>query len=107
MIPGLSSYRVKTRTVSPEEVIKQLEEREAVPALRRLDLQGSIHVYSIHGQEVLSMLHHEVCPPGEGLRRHQGRRVNSEPSQDRALQAEARQGGEGRVGRREAQINGS
>lgn len=67
---GVYKKRNRKRTVRAEEVIKQLEEREAVPALRRLDLQGSVHVHSVHGQEGLSVLRHQVRPPGKGLDTH-------------------------------------
>lgn len=61
-------------TVCPEEVIEQLEEGEAVPALRGLDLQSGIHVDGIKGQEVFCMLHHEVCPPRKRLEtQHEGK----------------------------------
>lgn len=67
-------------TVCPQEVVEQLEEREAVPALRGLDLQSCIHVSSIKGQEVLRVLHHEVCPPRKRLQTQRGGRqqVNKE-----------------------------
>lgn len=61
-------------TVCSEGVIEQLEEREAVPALRGLDLQRGIHVNGIKGQEVLCMLHHEVRPPCKCLEtQHEGK----------------------------------
>lgn len=59
-------------TVCPEEVVEQLEERKAVPALRGLDLQSGIHVYGVEGQEVFCMLHHEVRPPCKCLETQQG-----------------------------------
>ena len=58
-------------TVCPEEVIEELEKREAVPALGGLDLQSGIHVNGIEGQEVFCMLNHEVCPPGKRLQTQQ------------------------------------
>lgn len=58
-------------TVCPEEVVEQLEEGEAVPALRGLDLQSGIHVDGIESQEVFCMLHHEVCPPCKRLETQQ------------------------------------
>lgn len=58
-------------TVCPKEVVEKLEKREAVPALRGLDLQSSIHVDGIKGQKVFCMLHHEVCPPCKCLKTQQ------------------------------------
>lgn len=58
-------------TIIPEEVVEQLEEGEAVPALRGLDLQSGIHINGIEGQEVFCMLHHEVCPPCKRLETQQ------------------------------------
>lgn len=58
-------------TVCPEEVVEELEKREAVPALGGLDLQSGVHVDGVESQEVLCMLHHEVSPPGERLRTQQ------------------------------------
>lgn len=63
--------QVHEHTICPEEVIEQLEKREAVPALRGLDLQSGIHVDSIEGQEVFCMLHHQVCPPCKSLKTQQ------------------------------------
>lgn len=58
-------------TICPEEVVEQLEKGEAVPALGWLDLQGGVHVDGVKGQEVLCMLHHEVCPPCKRLETQQ------------------------------------
>ena len=58
-------------TVGPEEVVEQLEEREAVPALGRLNLKSGVHVDGVEGQEVLCMLHHEVRPPRKRLETQQ------------------------------------
>lgn len=66
-------------TVCPEKVIEQLEEGEAVPALGGLDLQSGIHVDSIKGQEVLCVLHHEVCPPRKRLETQHGGRPHGQP----------------------------
>lgn len=66
-------------TVCPEEVVEQLEEGEAVPALRGLDLQSGIHVNGIKGQEVLCMLHHEVCPPCKRLETQHVEKQTGEP----------------------------
>ena len=55
--PGLG---LESLTVGPQKVIEQLEEREAVPAVRGLNLQCSIHVHCIQRQEGLGMLHHQV-----------------------------------------------
>lgn len=54
-------------TVQTEEVVEQLEKREAVPALGGLDLQSGVHVDGVKGQEVFSVLHHEVRPPRKCL----------------------------------------
>lgn len=67
------SERMRELTVVAEEVVEKLEEGEAVPALGGLDLEGGIHVDGVEGQEVLCMLHHEVCPPCKGLDRAGGR----------------------------------
>lgn len=56
-------------TVCSEEVVEQLEEWEAVPALGGLDLQRGVHVDGVKSQEVLRVLHHEVCPPRKRLER--------------------------------------
>lgn len=66
-------------TVCPEKVIEQLEEGEAVPALRGLDLQSGIHVDGVKGQEVLCMLHHEVCPPCKRLETQHAEKQTGEP----------------------------
>lgn len=71
---GATGRRVEL-TVCPKEVVEQLEEGEAVPALGRLDLQSGIHVNGVEAEEVFRVLHHEVGPPREGLERHrQGER---------------------------------
>lgn len=69
-----AASRERLLTVCPEEVVEQLKEREAVPALGGLDLQCRIHVGGVQCQEVLCMLHHEVRPPREGLARRRARR---------------------------------
>lgn len=64
-------------TVCPEEVVEQLEERKAVPALGGLDLQSGIHVDGVEGQKVFCMLHHEVRPPCKCLETQQGGRATN------------------------------
>lgn len=66
--------RMQELTVWTQEVVEKLEEREAVPALGWLDLQGGVHVHSVEGQEVLCMFHHQVRPPREGLKIQQEER---------------------------------
>lgn len=64
-------------TVHSQEVVEQLEEGEAVPAVGRLNLKSCVHVSRVQTQEGLCMLHHQVRPPGEGLQdernRHRGK----------------------------------
>lgn len=57
-----------TLTVCPQEVVEQLEEREAVPAVGRLNLQSCVHVSRVQTQEGLCVFHHQVRPPRKGLR---------------------------------------
>lgn len=59
-------------TVQTEEVVEQLEKREAVPALGGLDLQSGVHVDGVKRQEVFGVLHHEVRPPRKGLETQHG-----------------------------------
>lgn len=58
---------IQELTVQTEEVVEQLEKREAIPTLGGLDLQSSVHVDGVKGQEVFSVLHHEVRPPRKRL----------------------------------------
>ena len=59
-------------TVHSQEVVEQLEEGEAVPAVGRLNLKSCVHVGRVQTQEGLCMLHHQVRPPGEGLQEERG-----------------------------------
>lgn len=59
--------RVRELTVQTEEVVEQLEKREAVPALGGLDLQSGVHVDGVKGQEAFGVFHHEVRPPRKRL----------------------------------------
>lgn len=47
----------------------ELEQREAVPGVHRLDLQSGVHVGSVQGQKRLSVLRHQLGPPRERLRK--------------------------------------
>lgn len=67
MATNLTFVRVGELTVQTEEVVEQLEKREAVPALGGLDLQSGVHVDGVKGQEVFGVLHHEVRPPRKRL----------------------------------------
>lgn len=58
---------IQELTVQTEEVVEQLEKWEAIPTLGGLDLQSSVHVNGVKGQEVFSVLHHEVRPPRKRL----------------------------------------
>ena len=55
-------------TVSSQEVVEELEQREAVPGVNGLDLQSGIHVGSVQGQEGLGVFGHHLWPPRESLR---------------------------------------
>lgn len=54
-------------TVGPQEVVVQLEQREAVPGVDGLDVQSGVHVGSVQGQESLGVFRHQLGPPREGL----------------------------------------
>lgn len=45
-------------TVSSQEVVEQLEEREAVPGVDRLHGKGWVHVGLVQGQEVGGVFSH-------------------------------------------------
>lgn len=64
-------------TVHPQEVIEELEERETVPAVRWLHLQGGIHVGRIQAEEGFSMFYHQVWPPCKCLWIEEGVRSKS------------------------------
>ena len=54
-------------TISPEVVIKDLEEREGVPSVRVLEPEDGVHVNSEQRPEELTVLHQEVTEPSERL----------------------------------------
>lgn len=47
-------------TIYPQEVVEQLEERETVPAVWRLNFQSRVHVGRVETQEGLGVFHHQV-----------------------------------------------
>lgn len=55
-------------TIGSQEVVEELEQRETVPGVHRLDLQSGVHVGFIQRQEGLGVLGHQLRPPGESLR---------------------------------------
>ena len=56
-------------TVGPQEVVVELEQREAVPRVDGLDLQSAVHVGSVQRQKRLGVFGHQLGPPRESLRR--------------------------------------
>ena len=54
-------------TVHAEVVIEHLEEREAVPGVRQLGLEGGVHVHRKQRPKDLRMLHQQVAEPGKRL----------------------------------------
>lgn len=98
--------RIRELTVQTEEVVEQLEKREAVPALGGLDLQSGVHIDGVKGQEVFGVLHHEVRPPRKRLEtHHEGtvQKMNACSASDERRSAGRRQ--EGRWERQSWQVS--
>lgn len=64
-------------TVTAQEVVEELEEREAVPGVDGLRLQRGVHVGSVQRQKGFGVFHHQLGPPGEGLKTPQKKSISS------------------------------
>lgn len=67
-------------TVSSQEVVEELEQRETVPGVDRLYLQSGVHVGFVERQKRLGVFRHVLRPPREGLRKTETMSETKSPS---------------------------